>query len=132
MVRTNCLDCLDRTNFTQAHISNLVLTHILNYLLDAQRKNDPHGSTQWDAGSQKIEAEQALQRMWNENGDKLSNQYAGTQSNISGALTEEGNKQGIASKFGKLVTGVQRFLVNNFSDPDKQQSINILMGQHPE
>ena len=57
--------------------------------------------------------------MWNENGDKLSFQYAGTNSNISGAL-EENKQGGLAGKFGKLVTGVQRYLVSNFSDPDKQ------------
>lgn len=35
--------------------------------------------------------------MWTENGDKLSMQYTGTGSNISGVL-EEG-KQGFAGKF---------------------------------
>ena len=40
---------------------------------------------------------EALKRMWTENGDKLSMQYTGTISNISGAL-EEG-KQGFAGKF---------------------------------
>ena len=68
--------------------------------------------------------------MWTENGDKLSMQYAGTNSNISGVL-EEG-KQGVRGKLGQLMTGVQRYLVNTYSDPDKQQSINVLMGRHPE
>ena len=44
-------------------------------------------------------------------------QYAGTNSNISGVL-EEG-KQGVRGKIGQLVTGVQRYLVNTYSDPDK-------------
>lgn len=66
--------------------------------------------------------------MWNENGDKLSYQYAGTNSNISGAL-EEGKQGGLAGKFGKLVTGVQRYLVSNLSDPDKQKSIQCLRFQ---
>jgi len=73
VVRTNCLDCLDRTNFVQAHISYQILAHILSFLVDAHRKNDPHAPTLWDARGEKSEIEQALQRMWNENGDKLSN-----------------------------------------------------------
>ena len=69
--------------------------------------------------------------MWNENGDKLSYQYAGTNSNISGAL-EEGKQGGLAGKFGKLVTGVQRYLVSNLSDPDKQKSIQCLRFQQAD
>lgn len=65
--------------------------------------------------------------MWDENGDKLSIQYAGTNSNISGVL-EEG-KQGFAGKFGQLVTGVHRYFVGNFADPEKFQSIKLLMGE---
>ena len=55
--------------------------------------------------------------MWTENGDKLSLQYTGTNSNISGVL-EEG-KQGFAGKFGQMLTGVQRFMNSNFSDKEK-------------
>ena len=68
--------------------------------------------------------------MWTENGDKLSVQYTGTQSNISGVL-EEG-KQGFAGKMGQLMTGAKRYFVSNYTDPDKQQSIKTLMGQHPD
>ena len=77
------------------------------------------------------EIEQSLQRMWDENGDKLSNQYAGTQSNISGVL-EDGKQSFAGGIFGKLKTGVQRYFVSNFSDPEKQASIDIMMGQHPD
>lgn len=71
-----------------------------------------------------------MKHMWDENGDKLSVQYAGTNSNISGVL-EEG-KQGFAGKFGQLFTGVHRYFVGNFSDPDKFQSIKLLMGEQLE
>ena len=72
----------------------------------------------------------SLQRMWNTNGDKLSHQYTGTNSNISGVL-EEG-KQGFAGKFGQLVTGVKRYLNSHVSDPEKQESINVLLGRQPD
>lgn len=32
VVRTNCLDCLDRTNFTQARISIVVLTTVMELI----------------------------------------------------------------------------------------------------
>ena len=42
VVRTNCLDCLDRTNFTQAHISDLVLDAMLNRLKVLVQCNEPN------------------------------------------------------------------------------------------
>ena len=38
--------------------------------------------------AQARELKESLKRMWTENGDKLSQQYAGTGSNISGVLEE--------------------------------------------
>jgi hypothetical protein len=38
----------------------------------------------------------AFKRLWTENGDKLSHQYAGTQSNISGVI--ENGRQGFQGK----------------------------------
>ena len=47
---------------------------------------------------------EAIKQMWNLNGDKLSNQYAGTNSNLSGVI--EHGKQGFAGKLGQMFTGV--------------------------
>ena len=55
-----------------------------------------------------------LKRMWTENGDKLSNQYAGTDTNNSGVI--EKDNMGIAGKFGKMFTGVRRYIKNTFTD----------------
>ena len=80
------------------------MSWILGTLKKDHQQKEPHAPQTWDAESEKREIQLTVQRLWNENGDKLSNQYAGTQSNISGVL-EEG-KQGFAGKFGQLVTGV--------------------------
>ena len=72
----------------------------------------------FDLETEKSTISQSMQRMWDLNGDKLSNQYAGTQSNISGVL-EEG-KQDFAGKLGQLMTGVKRYIVSNFQDGEKQ------------
>ena len=41
VVRTNCLDCLDRTNYTQAHISDMSVKSILEHI---SRAKDTGGS----------------------------------------------------------------------------------------
>lgn len=105
------------------------MQNILENLKNDQLKKDPH-SRIFDLATQQRDIMDSLQHMWTENGDKLSLQYTGTNSNISGVL-EEG-KQGFAGKFGQMLTGVQRFMNSNFSDKEKQQSINILMGRDLE
>lgn len=46
----------------------------------------------------------AFKRMWTANGDKLSQQYAGTASNISGVI--ENGKQGFKGKLDQMFTGI--------------------------
>lgn len=81
------------------------------------REKDPHAQF-FDIQAQARDLKEALKRMWTENGDKLSMQYTGTGSNISGVL-EEG-KQGFAGKFNQMMTGVKRFVVSNTTDDFKQ------------
>ena len=55
-----------------------------------------------------------MRMMWTQNGDKLSNQYAGTDTNNSGTLQGEGHS--VSQTFGKYLTGLKRFINNKFSD----------------
>ena len=52
--------------------------------------------------------------MWTLHGDKISQFYTGTNSNITGVI--ENGKQGFAGKLGQMITGCKRFYVNNFTD----------------
>ena len=88
ILRTNCMDCLDRTNVVQSACARNVLEQQLKaegVTLDLQK--DP--STSW------------FNTVWADNGDAISRQYAGTAAlkgdftrtrkrNISGALTDFG------------------------------------------
>jgi hypothetical protein len=65
--------------------------------------------------------------MWQINGDKLSHQYTGTNSNISGVI--ENGKQGFTGKLAQMMTGVQRYIVNNYQDSEKNESIQILLNK---
>ena len=64
--------------------------------------------------------------MWQENGDRISKLYAGTDSNISGVI--ENGKQGFMGKLSQMMTGVERYVVSNFTDSDKQEAIEQLLG----
>ncbi|XP_063161496.1 synaptojanin-1 isoform X2 [Candoia aspera] len=105
-IRTNCLDCLDRTNSVQAFIGLEMLTKQLEVLGLAEK---PQLVTRF---------QEVFRSMWSVNGDSVSKIYAGT-----GAL--EGK-----AKTGKLKDGarsVTRTIQNNFFDSSKQEAIDVLL-----
>ncbi|XP_013359646.1 PREDICTED: synaptojanin-1 isoform X8 [Chinchilla lanigera] len=105
-VRTNCLDCLDRTNSVQAFLGLEMLAKQLEALGLAEK---PQLVTRF---------QEVFRSMWSVNGDSISKIYAGT-----GAL--EGKAKG-----GKLKDGarsVTRTIQNNFFDSSKQEAIDVLL-----
>uniref|UniRef100_A0A6J0TTL3 phosphoinositide 5-phosphatase n=1 Tax=Pogona vitticeps TaxID=103695 RepID=A0A6J0TTL3_9SAUR len=105
-IRTNCLDCLDRTNSVQAFVGLEMLTKQLEVLGLAEK---PQLVTRF---------QEVFRSMWSVNGDSVSKIYAGT-----GAL--EGK-----AKAGKLKDGarsVTRTIQNNFFDSSKQEAIDVLL-----
>lgn len=105
-VRTNCLDCLDRTNSVQAFLGLEMLAKQLEALGLGEK---PQLVTRF---------QEVFRSMWSVNGDSISKIYAGT-----GAL--EGK-----AKAGKLKDGarsVTRTIQNNFFDSSKQEAIDVLL-----
>lgn len=109
--RTNCLDCLDRTNYVQTLISQLACEF---YLEDRGVRAPPDF---WARHS----------TLWADNGDALSRMYAGT-----GALNTS------ATRHGKLTIGgilsdarksASRLYINNFADKGRQNTIDMLLGR---
>ncbi|KAK9674824.1 Inositol-1,4,5-trisphosphate 5-phosphatase 1, partial [Basidiobolus ranarum] len=112
--RTNCLDCLDRTNVIQS----IVLQEVLKSYLSQIEKIQPY----WmDAIYSKVSF------LWAENGDCLSKMYAGT-----GALKSSYTRSGKLT-FSGLVNdmskSVNRMYINNFQDKGKQEIIDLLLGK---
>uniref|UniRef100_A0A8C6P209 Synaptojanin-1 n=1 Tax=Nothobranchius furzeri TaxID=105023 RepID=A0A8C6P209_NOTFU len=104
-LRTNCLDCLDRTNSVQAFFALEMLTRQLEQMGLTEKP-------QLVARFQEV-----FRTMWSMNGDSISKIYAGT-----GALDGK-------AKAGKLKDGarsVTRTIQNNFFDTSKQEAIDIL------
>ncbi|XP_038140925.1 synaptojanin-1 isoform X13 [Cyprinodon tularosa] len=104
-IRSNCLDCLDRTNSVQAFFALEMLPKQLEQMGLTEKP-------QLVARFQEV-----FRTMWSANGDSVSKIYAGT-----GALDGK-------AKAGKLKDGarsVTRTIQNNFFDSSKQEAIDIL------
>lgn len=109
--RTNCLDCLDRTNLVQTIISKMALQIFLSH-----RGLSASGDF-WVRHSS----------MWADNGDALSRIYAGT-----GALKSSFTRHGKMSFAGALADArksATRMYINNFADKGRQNTIDMLLGR---
>jgi hypothetical protein len=109
--RTNCLDCLDRTNLVQTIISKLAFEVFLSH--KSLRANQDF----WMRHSS----------MWADNGDALSRIYAGT-----GALKSSFTRHGKMSLAGALADArksATRMYINNFADKGRQNTIDMLLGR---
>ncbi|KJE94431.1 synaptojanin-PB [Capsaspora owczarzaki ATCC 30864] len=115
VVRTNCLDCLDRTNVLQATIAMRVLQLQLSRVA-----LDSLWSRFDDAG----------RGLWIKNGDAISHCYAGT-----GALKSDIAKTGKRTAMGKmrdLQKSVSRAVQNNFLDGSQQDAIDLFLGNRTD
>lgn len=109
--RTNCLDCLDRTNLVQTIISKMALEVFLSH------KSIRASQDFWMRHSS----------MWADNGDALSRIYAGT-----GALKSSFTRHGKMSLAGALADArksATRMYINNFADKGRQNTIDMLLGR---
>jgi len=130
VVRTNCMDCLDRTNVVQSIFGRYMLFEQLseNNNIDmppeyktAFRKNPL--SIPWTQG------EVSHRLLWADNADAISRLYAGTPA-LKGDFTRTGKR----TKKGALDDGMnslQRYYLNNFLDADRQEGMDLLVGFQP-
>ncbi|KAF3040162.1 hypothetical protein E8E11_000740 [Didymella keratinophila] len=114
ILRTNCMDCLDRTNVVQSATARGALEQQLSagsYTIDLQ--NDP--STSW------------FNTLWADNGDNISRQYAGTAA-LKGDFTRTRKRQitGALTDFGLTLTRYYNNIVNDYF---AQAVIDYLLGR---
>ncbi|KAK8850705.1 hypothetical protein IAR55_004625 [Kwoniella newhampshirensis] len=117
VVRSNCMDCLDRTNVSQAALGKWALNKQLRAagVLSVKESVDDHE-----------EFITMFRHVWADHGDTVSRAYAGT-----GALKSDYTRTGKRSKEGVLEDGyksVMRYIRNNFFDGDRQDAFDILTG----
>ncbi|CAJ0594973.1 unnamed protein product [Cylicocyclus nassatus] len=117
--RTNCMDCLDRTNVVQALIARESLTDQLYYLGILNT-------------GQRVETcedlETSFKHIWADNGDECSRQYAGT-----GALKADFTRLGKRTYTGAIndgINAVTRYFRNNFADGYRQDAMDVFLGNY--
>ncbi|KAK7695727.1 hypothetical protein QCA50_000363 [Cerrena zonata] len=110
--RTNCLDCLDRTNFIQDILSRTTLEQFLGLV----RQEWLHSVSIWSYHRE----------LWAENGDALSRIYAGTGA-LNTSFTRSG-KRTLAGVLSDATKSVSRAYINNFQDKGKQVAIDMFLG----
>lgn len=119
VVRTNCMDCLDRTNVVQSMLGRWTVTR---QLVDA-------GVLQpGESASDDPEFENMFRNMWADNADVVSKSYSGT-----GALKTDFTRTGERTKAGMLQDGnnsVTRYIRNNFLDGPRQDAFDLFHGVH--
>ncbi|KAK4039449.1 SacI homology domain-containing protein [Parachaetomium inaequale] len=113
VLRTNCMDCLDRTNVCQSSFAK--------HMLDLQLKEQG-----FDMGAQADQENAWFNTLWADNGDAISKQYAST-----GAMkgdytrTRKRNYRGALTDAGLSLT---RLFNGMFNDFFLQASIDFLLG----
>ena len=109
--RTNCLDCLDRTNLIQTIISQMALELFLHH------RNEHATADFWVRHSS----------LWADNGDALSKIYAGTGA-LKSSFTRHG-KMSLAGAIADARKSATRMYINNFADKGRQNTIDVLLGR---
>ncbi|PPJ49710.1 hypothetical protein CBER1_02894 [Cercospora berteroae] len=116
ILRTNCMDCLDRTNVTQSAVGGWTLQQQLQELgLDIDLQSDP--KTQW------------FNVLWADNGDAISKQYAGTAA-LKGDFTRT-RKRNWAGALTDFSLTLNRYYNNIFGDYFLQTNIDYFLGAPP-
>lgn len=109
--RTNCLDCLDRTNMIQQLISREALWKFF------EENNIDVDPEIWSRHN----------IIWADNGDQLSQIYAGTNA-LKTSYTRTG-KMNLAGALSDVTKSLGRMYMNNFTDGKKQTTIELLLGR---
>ena len=119
VVRTNCMDCLDRTNLVQSMLGRFMLSRELidlGILREGESASDDQGF------------EHLFRNMWADNADVVSKSYSGT-----GALKTDFTRTGQRTKMGMwsdFRNSVTRYFMNNFVDGRRQDAFDVFLGAY--
>ncbi|KGN48996.1 phosphoinositide phosphatase SAC7 isoform X2 [Cucumis sativus] len=119
VARTNCIDCLDRTNVTQSMIARKMMESQLRRLgiFAAEETISSHPNL-----------DESFKIIWANHGDDISTQYSGTPA-LKGDFVRYGQRtiQGIMKDGWNALL---RYYLNNFVDGTKQDAIDLLQGHY--
>ncbi|KAL2400957.1 Phosphatidylinositol-3-phosphatase SAC1 [Exophiala dermatitidis] len=119
VVRTNCMDCLDRTNVVQSMLARWALTQQfqdLGILQPGERVSDDRAF------------EFLFRNVWADNADVVSKSYSGT-----GALKTDFTRTGTRTRVGMLQdlsNSCTRYIRNSFLDGPRQDGFDLFLGAY--
>ena len=128
--RTNCLDCLDRTNVIQTRISWLILEKMFRFLKIQSIDNFFNPQEYFFSINSNNPFKEKIKEIWGENGDQISIQYAGTASTITTVTKTGGHNLKGLIQHG--IATVSRFYQGSFEDDFKQKCIDILLQKNSD
>jgi phosphatidylinositol 3,5-bisphosphate 5-phosphatase len=114
VIRTNCLDCLDRTNMLQ----NLIGQHAIKI----------HQLSEYSLANDETVILEHLSEMYTIIGDQIALQYAGSLAHKTQATSVSTPKKVLSRE---LLTALTRHYSNSFSDIEKQHALNIFFSVYP-
>ncbi|GAB1191675.1 hypothetical protein APSETT444_000857 [Aspergillus pseudonomiae] len=119
VVRTNCMDCLDRTNVVQSMLGRWAVTRQLT---------DAGVLRQGEAANDDREFEDLFRNIWADNADVVSKSYSGT-----GALKTDFTRTGKRTRAGMLQdlnNSITRYVKNNLLDGPRQDGFDVFLGTY--
>ena len=117
IIRTNCMDCLDRTNVVQSAIARHILSQqFIAFLPGHAQSKDP--------------SSEAFNSLWADNGDAISLTYAGTAA-LKGDYVRN-RRRNIAGVLTDLSLAISRYYRNLFDDFFAQTALDFMLGNVSE
>jgi hypothetical protein len=117
VIRTNCVDCLDRTNTAQFAMGRSALA----YQLSKFGFLKPDSRLEFDSDCVTM-----LESLYEIQGDTLALQYGGSQ--LVHRIKTYRKTGAWMSQGSDIMQNLSRYYSNTFSDQEKQQSINLFLG----
>ncbi|CAA2985856.1 phosphoinositide phosphatase SAC2-like isoform X1 [Olea europaea subsp. europaea] len=117
VLRTNCIDCLDRTNVAQYVFGLVALGHQLHAL----------GYTVVPNISLESPLADGLMKIYEAMGDTLALQYGGSAAHNK-IFSETRGQLKLATQSQEFLRTLQRYYSNAYMDSEKQDAINIFLG----
>ncbi|KAF9114232.1 phosphatidylinositol-3,5-bisphosphate 5-phosphatase [Mortierella sp. AM989] len=118
VVRTNCIDCLDRTNAAQFIIAKCALGHQLYSLGLISEPIVPFD----------CDLVNMLTEMYHDHGDTIALQYGG--SHLVNTMETYRKINQWTSHSRDMIESIKRFYSNSFVDAEKQDAMNLFLGNY--
>ena len=119
IIRSNCVDCLDRTNVFQQVIGTAVMVSQLRSMgIDV---NEPD--------NEEYEIFRYLTELYKKMGHSLSTQYAGSLAHKQTIKDNRNKMNKFIDKIPEFLNTFKRYFNNSFNDQYKQSSINLFLGK---